>query len=134
MAYQSLVFSIIFIFSLFAGAQADSDVVQADDKAKVVVEEAEVKETDEAKKAKDKKNQEYGKKIEVTGSYVRRIDIEGPTPVVHHRKRAILKWPVWTLFLITLEKTLCFSSTEDSGKPGWLFQLSWTACRKYSCF
>ncbi len=109
--YQLLLLAVLFVFSLTVWGQ-DSDVVEAGQEAQLTVTE-EVKKDQDQQKNEDKANQNV-EKIEVTGSYVRRIDIEGPTPVVTIEKEDFEVAGVDTVTDYMRESPM-FSSTADSG-------------------
>lgn len=111
MNFQQLVFALTYLLSVVAIAQADADVVEAGESAKVTVQQEDLK--SETKKEETKKNSSV-EKIEVTGSYVRRIDIEGPSPVVTIDKEDFEVAGVDTVTDYMRENPM-FSSTQDSG-------------------
>ncbi len=123
MAFKGFVFSGLMVFSLFAGAQSDSDVVEADEikqqrEAQLTVEESSLKNDDSQPSQTSGQSVE---RIEVTGSYVRRIDVEGPSPVVTIQKEDFEKAGVDTVSDYLRESAM-FTGSSDSGNRDGYFR------------
>lgn len=118
MAFKSLIISFLVLAMNSAVAQTN-DVVDAaninSESATVEVKQEEIKKEETKEKATDstgkKKNVE---RIEITGSYVRRIDIEGPSPVVTINKEDFEQAGVDTVNDYLRESPL-FTGSSDSG-------------------
>ncbi len=109
--YQLLLLAMFSIFATTTWAQAD-DVIEASETTQLTIKQEKVeKKEDEKKEAPSTKNVE---KIEVTGSYVRRIDIEGPSPIVTIDSEEFEVAGVDTMTDYMRENPM-FSSTSDSG-------------------
>lgn len=122
MTFQSFVTIIITLNWAFAFAQTHSDVIESDSQnAKLVVGQGHVKtSTSESDQKKQKKDQNV-EKIEVTGSFVRRIDVEGPSPVVTVNKEDFEKAGIDTVTDYMRENPM-FSGSTDSGNRDGYFQ------------
>ncbi len=108
--YQFLLLGVLSFLSVSLFAQSD-DVVEVGKTSKITVQEAATKEKDDTEKPSNSKGVE---KIEVTGSYVRRIDIEGPSPVVTINKEDFENAGIDTVSDYLKESPL-FGGSSDSG-------------------
>jgi iron complex outermembrane receptor protein len=120
-----LIFSLVMVLFLAGEAlgQNDPDVVQPNDlNTKLEIEEEkpkeEVKVDSDFERTQSAKNVE---KIQVTGSYVRRIDIEGPSPVFTVEKEDFEKAGVNTVTDYLRENSM-FTGAENNGNRDGYFR------------
>jgi iron complex outermembrane receptor protein len=96
-------------------AQTPSDVVDVEQELKVEVKEKIKSDQDETPRTKNTE------RIEVSGSYVRRIDVEGPTPVITYDQKDFNNAGVDTVNDFLKESPL-FEGSDDSGNNDGAFR------------
>ncbi|MCJ8278040.1 MAG: TonB-dependent receptor [Bdellovibrionales bacterium] len=124
-----IIILISLVFSTSAWAQTADDVVDLTNQEEITINESGVEKTEEEKKAErelaeiksEEKQQARIEKIEVTGSYIRRIDTEGPSPIVVIDQQSFEDAGIDTVSDYLREDPL-FNGSEDSGNRDGYFQ------------
>ena len=122
MKLNIFILSPLIFFTSLAYGQNDNDVIDAtqlSSQVKTSVQEKDLKSDDEREQKTVAQSNSSIEKIEVTGSYVRRIDIEGPSPVVVINKEEFDDAGVDTVSDYLRENAMFTGSTDSGDRDGY---------------